>query len=79
MDKIPISKDLKRILPNRYSPVSIVDDEGNILGTYVPRLTMDDMEPDGGWPSQAEIEALAKAHGPRYTTAQVIAHLRSLG
>ena len=79
MEKIPISTDLKSILPSRFAPVSLLDDKGNILGTYVPRLTEDDLMPEGGWPTGAEIEAMAKAPGPRHTTAEVLARLRSFG
>ncbi len=79
MDKIPISTDLKSILPSRFAPVSLVDEKGNILGTYVPKLTEDDVRPEEGWPTGAEIEAMAKAPGPRHTTAGVLARLRSLG
>ena len=79
MEKIPISTDLKSILPSRFAPVSLVDDHGQILGTYVPKLTEDDVKPAEGWPTGAEIEAMASAPGTRHSTAEVIAHLRSLG
>ncbi len=79
MEKIPISTDLKSILPSRFAPVSIVDDKGNILGTYVPRLTEDDLKPEEGWPTGAEIEAMAKNATRWYTTDEVLERLRSLG
>ena len=79
MEKIPLSVNLQEILPTRFAPVAIVDDQGHILGHYIPRLTADDLEPEGGWPSDEELEALAKNPGKTYTTDEVIAHLRSLG
>ncbi len=79
MEKIPISTDLKAILPTRLAPVALVDDQGNILGHYVPKLTLDDVEPEDGWPTPEEVEAAANYIGPTYTTAEVIAYLRSLG
>jgi hypothetical protein len=79
MEKIPISVNLSAILPTRYSPVALVDDQGNIIGHYVPKLTLDDMEPEDGWPTAEEAEAAANYKGPTYTTAEVIAYLRSLG
>ena len=79
MEKIPISTDLKSILPSRFAPVALVDDKGHILGTYVPRLTEDDLMPEEGWPTGAEIEAMAKAATRWYTPAEVSEHLRSLG
>jgi hypothetical protein len=79
MDKIPISTDLKAILPTKLNPVVIVDDDGNVLGHYVPQVPSAYLEPDGGWPSDEEIEEKAKNPGVTYTTAEVIAHLRSLG
>lgn len=81
MDKLPITCDLSRILPTRFAPVSITDAAGKIIGTYVPKLTADDVEPEGGWPTDAELAADYEAakNGPRYTTQEVIAYLRSLG
>ncbi len=79
MDRIPVTNDLSTILPTRYSPLAITDDQGNILGHYVPKLTLDDVALEGGWPSVEELEAIAKHPGKRYTTQEVIAHLRSLG
>lgn len=79
MEKIPISTDLKAILPTRLVPVAIVDDQGNILGHYVPKLTLDDVEPEDGWPTAEEVEAATNYKGPTYTTAEVIAHLQNLG
>jgi hypothetical protein len=37
------------------------------------------LEPEGGWPTDEEIEEKAKNPGVTYTTAEVIAYLRSLG
>lgn len=79
MEKIPISMDLQSILPSRFSPVAIVDREGHIIGTYVPRLTEEDMEPEGGWPTPEQLDALINSPGRRHKMAEVIAHLRSLG
>jgi hypothetical protein len=79
MDQIPISKDLKAILPTKLNPVAIVDDDGNVLGHYVPQVPATYMEPEGGWPTDEEVEEKAKNPGVTYTTAEVIAHLRSLG
>ena len=81
MEKLSIGCDLTRILPTRFAPVAITNAAGKIIGTYVPKLTWDDVEPEGGWPTDEELAADLEAakHGPRYTTDEVIAHLRSLG
>lgn len=79
MEQVPISTDLKAILPTKLNPVVIVDDDGNVLGHYVPQVPAAYLEPEGGWPTDAEIEAQAKNPGVTYSTAEVIAHLRSLG
>ncbi len=79
MEKIPLSTDLKTILPSRFNAVQLVDDKGNVVGTFVPRLTEQDVRGDEPWPTGAELEAMSKAPGRRYTAAEVLAHLRSLG
>lgn len=60
-------------------PLELVDDAGNVVGRYTPAVTIDDLKAEGILGSDEEIEADAKAGGPTYTTAEVIAHLRSLG
>jgi Tat protein secretion system quality control protein TatD with DNase activity len=55
-----------------------VDEAGNFLGHYVPPGAVL-AETDDGWPTGEEIAAKAKNAKRWYTTAEVIAHLRSLG
>jgi hypothetical protein len=78
MPRIPIPAELKALLATQTTLVELVDDAGNFLGHYLPPGAS---APAGdGWPTGEEIEAMAKAPGQKwYTTAEVLAHLRSLG
>lgn len=60
-------------------PLELVDDAGRVVGRYTPDVTVEDLKASGDWGTDEEIEAAANRPGPRYTTEQVIAHLRSLG
>ena len=75
MKKVPLTSDLSLVR----TPVALVDASGKVVGHYFPKPTLDEFEPVGGWPTDEELEAAANQPGPRYTTAEVIAHLRSLG
>ncbi len=77
MGKIPIPNDLKALLTAQADPVALVDDEGNFVGHYLPPgVALAGEEP---LPTGEEIAAQAKNAKRWYTTAEVIAHLRSLG
>jgi len=79
VEQIPISTDLTSILPGRFNPVQLVDDNGNVIGTFVPKRTESDVRGDEPWPTGEELEAMANEPGQRwYTTAEVLAHLHSL-
>ena len=60
-------------------PLELVDDFGNVVGHYRPAVTIDDLKAEGDWPTDEELEAAKNYTGPTYTTAEVIAYLRSLG
>lgn len=59
-------------------PVQVVDSEGHCVGRFIPEVTVDDLKAQGVWGTDEEIRLAANQPGPRYTTAEVIAHLRSL-
>lgn len=75
--RIPIPADLKALLLNQTTPVELVDDDGNVVGYYTPPSSAP--QPGEEWPTGEEIAAKAKSAKRWYTTAEVIAHLRSLG
>lgn len=60
-------------------PLELEDDHGNVVGNYTPAITAEDLKANGAWPTDEELEQATKSTGRTYTTAEVIAHLRSLG
>jgi hypothetical protein len=50
------------------------DEAGNVLGRFVP----DEVIPEDSDISYEEMERRANSDGPKYTTAEVLAHLRKL-
>jgi hypothetical protein len=79
MEKLPLPTELESVLASRFNPVQLVDGKGKVIGTFVPKRTEDDVRGDEPWPTGAELEAMSRMPGRRYTAAEVIAHLRSLG
>ena len=78
MPRISIPTELKALLTGQTAAVELVDDAGNFLGHYLPPGTVASTGDE--WPTGAEIEAMANAPDQKwYTTAEVLAHLRSLG
>ena len=56
------------------------DAAGNLVARFERKRTLDEMRAlvvDGDWPSDEELDRIAK-HDQRYTTAEVLAHLRGL-
>ncbi len=47
MEQVPLSDNLGAIFQSRLVPVQVVDGKGKVIGTFVPRLTEDDVKPDG--------------------------------
>lgn len=71
MTKVVLTSEQVKLVRNADAGVQIVDDEGNVLGFVVNAFFS---------PREiAEMEAALKSDGPRYTTEQVLEHLRSLG
>ena len=77
MPRIAIPADLKALLLNQTTPVELVDDDGNFVGYYTPPGAVP--RPGDEWPTGAQIAEKAKNAKRWHTTAEVIAHLRSLG
>jgi hypothetical protein len=55
--------------------VELVDQDGKTLGRYYPDKAIDIYAE----PSEEELDRIERTPQPRYTTAQVIAHLEQLG
>lgn len=69
MNQIVLTDEQVRAVAVALKPVPVVDSRGNILGTFSPIWTEEDI---------AEAKRILASGGPWHTTEQVLAHLRSL-
>ena len=74
MSQIVIDATLHEKLPGLKEPAQLVDRDGKLLGTFIPNFEVDVYSE----PTDEELERLANAPGPRYSTAEVLAHLEKL-
>ena len=58
--------------------VELCDPSGNVLGQFVPRFDPSKWEIIGEEPSDEELDRRANSDQKRYTTEEVLAHLRNL-
>ena len=77
MTKLIIDATLLEKLPGLVSPVELCDADGRVLGRYFPRLDPAeyDLEPQI---SEEERQRRLNSNEKRYTTAEVLEHLRKL-
>ncbi len=66
-------------LTTELHPVEVCDEQGNVIGTFRPRLDPAKYGPLEPQISEEELERRMKSNGPWYTTAEVLEHLRKLG
>jgi hypothetical protein len=59
-------------------PVELCDPTGRVIGKYVPLVDLTEWEPISPDISEEELDRRVKSDEPSYTTAEVLAHLRSL-
>jgi hypothetical protein len=69
MLEITLTADQAKIVASALKPVLVRDERGNVLGRIQPVWTEQDI---------AEAKRALASDQPRYTTQQVLAHLRSL-
>jgi hypothetical protein len=73
MSTITIPANVAEILRMAVAATRLVDEQGNVLGSFCP-----DQPPDGLTPEQwAEIKRRRYSAGPRYTTDQVLKYLET--
>lgn len=77
MGKIVIDAVLREKLQTVTQPVELCDESGQVLGRYIPALDLSQYEP---WEPQISEEELQRREKSEkwYTTAEVLAHLKSL-
>ena len=59
-------------------PVELCDPTGRVIGKYVPLIDLTEWEPISPDISEEELDRRVNSDEPSYTTAEVLAHLRSL-
>lgn len=69
MKQLVLTDEQAKLVAASRKPVSVVDSRGNSLGTITPAWTEADV---------VEAKRRLASEQPRYTTAQVLEHLRSL-
>jgi hypothetical protein len=69
MNQLVLTDEQAKVVATALKPVSVVDSRGNVLGTIDPLWTEADV---------AEAKRRLASDEARYTTAQVLEHLRSL-
>jgi hypothetical protein len=73
MTTITIPSKIAEVLRKTAGATRLVDEEGNVLGSFSP-----EQPPDGLTPEQwAELKRRKNSPGPRYTTEQVLNYLAS--
>lgn len=74
---LSVPSDLAAALGKATQPVHLVDEQGKLLGSFSPAaIPARDIDPT---PEEiAEMKRRAALPGPRLTTEEVLAHLRSL-
>ena len=69
MLQIVLTDEQAKVVASALKPVQVCDSRGNVLGRIDPIWTEEDI---------AEAKRRLASDEPRYTTAQVLEHLRSL-
>lgn len=64
-------------LRNLIEPVELCDTYGRVLGRFMPRIDISEWEPVSPDISEEELDRREQSE-KRYTTEQVLAHLKSL-
>jgi hypothetical protein len=82
--RITLDAELRRKLFDLSQPLELCDENGIVLGRFVPAYLMepqsdaDELRRQQPQLSEEELERRRNSTGPTYTTAEVLAHLRSL-
>jgi hypothetical protein len=77
MSQIVVDAMLHEKLPSLTEPVELVDCNGRRLGQYYPDKAVD-IYSEPTEEELARLARLAREPGPRYSTAEVLAHLEKL-
>ncbi len=78
MPRIIVDESLKNKLDQLDEPAEICDQDGRVLGKFLPAFNPDEYEGLEPPISEQEIEARMKSKGKTYTTGEVLTHLEKL-
>ena len=78
MNPFPLDPATLRVLLASMRSVDICDETGTVVGYFVPKINPADYEAVGPEISHEEIQRRLESKGRRYSTAEVIEHLKQL-
>jgi hypothetical protein len=77
MNQILLDASVSSKLANLGSPIELCDPSGRVLGRFVPLVNMSEWEPVSAGASEEELDRREQST-EWYSTAEVLAHLKSL-
>jgi hypothetical protein len=69
MNRIVLTSDQSNVLERAHNPIDVQDSQGRIVGRLIPPALAAEIE---------RAKQSAKSQGPRFTTEQVVGHLKAL-
>jgi len=78
MTRVTVDANLRAKLHNLTETLVLCDEGGHVFGHFVPSADLSQWEPVSPDVSEEELDRRAKSDEPRYSTAEVLAHLSRL-
>lgn len=78
MTRVIVDDALRVRLCNFSENLALCDEAGNVVGHFVPMIDVSQWEPASPDVSEEELDRRAHSGAHRYTTLEVLAHLKSL-
>ena len=78
MTRVIVDASLLAKLHNLTETLVLCDAKGQVFGHFVPSVDLSEWEPVSPDVSEEELDRRAKSGEPRYSTADVLAHLSQL-
>lgn len=78
MTRVIIDAALRAKLHDFSEPLVLCDQQGQVFGHFVPAVDFSQWEPVSPGASEEELDRRARSSERRYSTAEVLAHLRHI-
>lgn len=78
MTHVIVDDALRAKLHNLAELLVLCDEQGQVFGHFVPAVDVSQWEPVSPDLSEEELDRRARSNEPRYSTAEVLAHLEAL-